>query len=84
MQLEKEDRAAGRKIMVPTLVLWSEGGIGRWGDVGNIWRDWIEQGMRVDGSGIGDGVGHWVAEEAPDIVAKEVTGFLESLGVKMR
>ena len=84
VQLQKEDQEAGRKIAVPTLVLWSLGGIGRWGDVGHIWKeDWVKEGVRVEGMGIGDAVGHWLAEEAPDVVTKQVTGFLGSLGMKM-
>ena len=85
VQLEKEDQAVARKIAVSTLVLWSEAGIGQWGDVGNTWKDdWVEEGVRVVGVGIGDKVGHWLAEEAPEVVLAEITGFLESLGVAMR
>ena len=85
VELEKEDQAAGRKIAVPTLLLWSEGGIGRWGDVGRIWKqDWIEEGVKVERAAIGNAIGHWLAEEAPEVVSKEVIGFLESLGVNMR
>ena len=85
VELEKEDQAAGRKIAVPILVLWREVGIGRWGDFGRIWKqDWIEEGVRVERTAIGHAVGHWLAEEAPEVVSKEVSGFLESLGVDMR
>jgi hypothetical protein len=66
------------------LVLWSMGGIGRWGDVGDMWKkDWVKDGVKVEGLGIGEDVGHYLAEEAPDIVMNRVTAFLESLGVKM-
>ena len=84
VQLHKEDREDGKKIAVPVLVLWSLGGIGSWGDVGEMWKkDWVKDGVKVEGLGIGDGVGHYLAEEVPDVVTNRVTGFLESLGVKM-
>ena len=82
VQLEKEDQVAERKINVPTLVLWSEAGIGRRSDVGKIWKeDWVEEGVRVEPMAIGDGIGHWLAEEAPEVVSRGILDFLGSLGV---
>jgi haloacetate dehalogenase len=69
---EEADRAAGRKIQAPTLVLWStrDDLPDRYGDPLAIWNDWA-----VDiRAGLIDS-GHHVAEEAPDDLAAELIDF---------
>jgi pimeloyl-ACP methyl ester carboxylesterase len=84
VKMQSEDQKAGRKIETATLVLWSLAGIGRWGDVGRIWeKEWIKEGIKVEGFGVGEGVGHYLAEEAPEVVGVKVAEWLGSLGVKM-
>ena len=67
------DRAAGRRIACPTLVLWS----GRddmedlYGDVLGVWRPWAED-LR---GGVIDS-GHHMAEEAPGQLAAALRAFL--------
>jgi haloacetate dehalogenase len=67
------DRAAGRKIGCPTLVAWSRHDDLEYlyGDVLEIWRDWADdlRGAVIDS-------GHHMAEQAPDQLATELTGFL--------
>ena len=71
---EEADRAAGRRVTCPTLVLWS----GRddledlHGDPRTIWADWttdLRGGRAIDS-------GHHMAEEAPEQLAGELTRFL--------
>jgi haloacetate dehalogenase len=71
---EEDDRAVGRRVTCPTLVLWS----GRddledlHGDPRTIWADWttdLRGGRAMDS-------GHHVAEEAPDELAAELRRFL--------
>jgi haloacetate dehalogenase len=71
------DRAAGRRIGCPTLVLWS-----RWddmallyGDVLGVWRAWADdlRGGEIDS-------GHHMAEEAPEELAAALLGFLAEVG----
>jgi haloacetate dehalogenase len=70
---ERADRAAGRRLPMPVLSLWSlrddlEELVG---DPRAVWRDWADD---VTGHGIDSG--HHMAEEAPDAVARAITDFL--------
>ncbi|WP_346622864.1 alpha/beta hydrolase [Blastococcus montanus] len=71
---EEADRAAGRRVTCPTLVLWS----GRddledlHGDPRTIWAEWatdVRGGVRIDS-------GHHMAEEAPDELVAALVPFL--------
>jgi haloacetate dehalogenase len=70
---DAEDRAAGRRIACPTLVLWStEDDMEQiYGDVVGVWRPWCRQ---VDGHGIKST--HHVAEQAPDDLVRSLLDFL--------
>lgn len=70
---EEADRAAGRRLAMPVLVLWSlrDDLEQLYGDPREIWRDWAD-----DVSGHGIDSGHHVAEEAPDDLATAVASFL--------
>jgi haloacetate dehalogenase len=60
-QLDEADRGK-RRIICPTLVLWSrQGELEDWYDVLAIWREWAND---VHGHGLD--CGHYLAEEAPD------------------
>jgi haloacetate dehalogenase len=70
---DEADRAAGRRIRCPVLVLWAAHyGPGDWCDVLEVWRDWAGdvRGRAVD-------CGHYLAEERPDEVAAELVRFLQ-------
>lgn len=55
------DKAEGRKIQCPLLVLWSDSGsIDDWYDIVEVWGEWADD---VRGSAIS--CGHYLAEEAP-------------------
>jgi haloacetate dehalogenase len=70
---EEADRAAGRRIRCPTLVLWSEYDDLEelHGDPRVIWRDWADD---VRGHSIASG--HHMAEEAPEHLAGVLGEFL--------
>lgn len=70
---ERADRAAGRRIEQPLLVLWStrDDLEDLYGDPLSIWQDWADN---VTGRGIDSG--HHVAEQAPDQLTKALTDFL--------
>lgn len=72
---EEEDRAAGRKIAAPTLVLWSERDDLEelYGDPLRIWRAWAD-----DPVGFGIDSGHHMAEEAAPAVADALARFFAS------
>ncbi len=71
--LDEADRAAGRRIECPVLALWSaRDELPTWFDVLQTWRGWAHD---VRGRGID--AGHFLAEEAPDEVARALLGFLD-------
>ena len=74
--LDDADRAAGRRIACPLLVLWgSRDGPGQQHDVLAIWRGWADdvRGRAID-------AGHYLAEEAPDQTFSELESFLSADG----
>ncbi len=75
-QDERADRAIGRRLTQPLLVLWTlrDDLEALYGDPLLIWRDWAED---VTGHGIDSG--HHVAELAPTELTSAVTKFLGPL-----
>jgi haloacetate dehalogenase len=73
-QHDDEDKAAGRKVSCPTLVLWAtEDDMEElYGDPLEIWKSWADD---LRGAPIESG--HHMAEEAPEAVASELLAFLE-------
>ena len=67
------DRAAGRRIACPTMVLWSrhDDMAELYGDVLAVWRPWATdlRGGEIDSA-------HHMAEEAPEQLAEELVRFL--------
>ena len=72
-EADAADRAAGRGIACPTLVLWaSRDDLGElYGDVEAVWRPWAAD-VRVESIDSG----HHMAEEVPDELARRLAGFL--------
>jgi haloacetate dehalogenase len=71
MTHDEADRAAGRRIAAPTLVLWgAQGRLEAWYDVLAIWRDWARdvRGRALD-------CGHYLPEERPREVVAELEAF---------
>jgi haloacetate dehalogenase len=70
---DEADRAAGRRITCPMLVLWSEHDVLEelHGDPVAIWRGWADdlRGGTIDS-------GHHMAEEAPEQLAEALAAFL--------
>lgn len=73
---EREDVAAGRRLRMPVLALWSlrDDLEDLYGDPLPIWRRWADD---IRGHGIDSG--HHMAEEAPDAVADAIIDFLTHL-----
>jgi haloacetate dehalogenase len=70
---EEADRAAGRRVTCPTLLLAAtEDDIGIHGDPEAIWRPWVAGPL----SAAPIHSGHHQAEEAPDEVARALAAFL--------
>jgi haloacetate dehalogenase len=71
------DRAEGRTIAAPTLMLWATGDdmADLYGDPLAVWREWAH-----DVSGRAIRSGHHIAEDAPAELADELTRFLSRRG----
>jgi haloacetate dehalogenase len=70
---DDQDRASGRQISCPLLLLWSAAGaLPRfYGDVPAVWRPWAK-----DLSGRGLDAGHFLVEDQPEQVAEELLRLL--------
>ena len=72
LEHDRADRAAGRRVRAPLLVLWGRHGvIERCFDALALWRDAADdvRGHALD-------CGHYIPEEAPDALADELERFL--------
>jgi haloacetate dehalogenase len=70
-ELDRTDKAAGRRIACPLLVLWGERRPERKSDQWlAVWREWAD---RVEGRPVQ--CGHFLAEERPDEIAAELERF---------
>jgi haloacetate dehalogenase len=72
---DEEDRAAGRRVACPLLVLWAtqDDLVELHGDVVEIWRGWADD---VRGRGIESG--HHIGEDAPEELARALLSFVRS------
>jgi haloacetate dehalogenase len=72
---DEEDRAAGRRIACPLLVLWAtrDDLVELHGDLLAIWRRWA-----ADVRGRGVESGHHIGEDAPEDLARELLAFVRS------
>jgi haloacetate dehalogenase len=70
---DRRDQRRGRRIRCPVLALWAgRDELARWFDVLEVWRGWADD---VTGRAIDSG--HFMAEERPDDIARELLGFFE-------
>ncbi len=74
LEHDRASRAAGHKIACPLLVLWgAKGKIGQWYDPLKIWSDYCTvapEGRALD-------TGHYLAEEDPDAVIRQLMSFFD-------
>jgi haloacetate dehalogenase len=74
LQHDQADLDAGRKLRQPLRVLWGEhGAVGRCFDVPALWREVADE---FDGRSVP--CGHYIAEEAPELLLAEAHSFLRS------
>ena len=75
---QESDQKEGKKVKVPTLVLYSATNLGRMHDVPSVWEKWV--GGEFKSEGIPDGIGHYLPEEAPETTAKHVIEWMDHVG----
>jgi haloacetate dehalogenase len=80
-QLDASDRAAGRRIGCPVLVLWGalDEGFAEADGPLDVWRRWAD---RIEGEGLP--AGHFIPEEAPSEVVAALERFLEPQSERSR
>lgn len=74
---QEEDQANGRKIKVPTLVLYSADYLGKMHDIESCWKPYMDAELQC--FAVPDGIGHYLPESAPDVVGPKVLGWLDKL-----
>lgn len=79
VKAQAEDQKEGRKIGCALLLIYSEGYIGKRYDVPGEWKDWVVEGVEVKSHALGDGVGHFAPEEAPEETAAAIGEWLKGL-----
>ncbi|KAF2711542.1 alpha/beta-hydrolase [Pleomassaria siparia CBS 279.74] len=82
IQLQEEDQKVGKKIKAPLLLLYSEGYLGSRYDVPKEWKDWVAEGVKLDSHAVGNDIGHFGAEEAPQESAQAIKEWLKRLGLE--
>ncbi|MEY4536547.1 MAG: hypothetical protein RJB10_294 [Pseudomonadota bacterium] len=71
---DRADVAAGRKLTQPLRVLWGDhGAVGKCFDVLALWRE-----RATDVSGVSLPCGHYIAEEAPQLLLAEALKFFKN------
>ncbi|CAJ2503429.1 Uu.00g108230.m01.CDS01 [Anthostomella pinea] len=81
-EAERGDREAGRGMGGLVYVVYSEGFLGRvHGASEEIWKGFVGDGGRLETHGVGEGFGHYLPEEAPEVVNGHIGRFLGELGV---
>jgi pimeloyl-ACP methyl ester carboxylesterase len=71
------DQKEGRKIDGNVLSVYSAEYLGRRYDLKKVWSEWISGKGSLEVLGIGGGVGHFVAEEAPGGTASAIISFYD-------
>lgn len=79
VEAQEKDQQEGRKIKVPLFLLYSADSIGSRYQFPDVWRDWVDEGVDIQHYGLGDGIGHFGAEEAPEESARVLGKWLEGL-----
>lgn len=79
VEMQEEDQKAGRKIPVPLFVLYSKTYIGSRYTFPDVWKEWVSEGVDIQHHALGDGIGHFGAEEAPEESAEVIGKWLKGL-----
>jgi pimeloyl-ACP methyl ester carboxylesterase len=81
VKAQREDQKAGRQIDVPVLLLYGKEYLGAKANVkvADAWAGWIEEQDLITEVALGDGVGHFVAEEAADETADALLKWIEKI-----
>jgi pimeloyl-ACP methyl ester carboxylesterase len=76
---QEADQKAGRKIHIPTLVLFSKSRLGATMDCAEVWKEWIAPGVDYEGIAVGEERGHYLPEEAYETVSEAMIKFIKKV-----
>jgi pimeloyl-ACP methyl ester carboxylesterase len=81
VKAQEEDQQVGRQIDVPVLLLYGKEYLGAKANVNvlDAWVSWTKDQSLITEVGLGDGVGHFVAEEAADETADALMKWIEKI-----
>lgn len=79
VKMQEKDQKEGRKIKCPVLLIYSESYIGGRYKFPDVWGEWVDEGVRTESCALGDGVGHFGPEEAPEESARAIGTWLKGL-----
>ncbi|KAF1945847.1 alpha/beta-hydrolase [Clathrospora elynae] len=79
VERDESNQKEGRKIGVPLLLLYSEGYIGSRYAFPDVWKEWVGDGVQIKSHALGDGIGHFGAEEAPEECAKVLLDWIKGV-----
>lgn len=82
VEAQERDQKEGRKIGVPLLLLYGKDFIGKRYDFVAVWKEWVNEGVKITDHGLKNGIGHFGIEEAPEECAKAICGWIKDLGVE--
>ncbi|RFU30462.1 hypothetical protein B7463_g5854, partial [Scytalidium lignicola] len=75
---QRKDQEQGRKLDIDTLLIYSDDYIGKRYNFEKVWSEWMGSG-KLNITPIGDGIGHFLAEEAPEKTTSTISLFYENV-----
>jgi len=78
---QTEDLKKGTKVEVPTLVMYSARNLGAVFDMKAVWGQYVAEGTDLQVVGVGNGIGHYLPEEAADEVGEKILQLMSGVGI---
>jgi pimeloyl-ACP methyl ester carboxylesterase len=79
VEAQERDQKEGKKISKPVLLLYGADFIGKRFDFAAVWREWVDEGVKITDHGLANGIGHFGAEEAPEECARVIGEWTKGL-----
>lgn len=80
---QEDDQQSNRKLKLDTLVSYSSKYLGSRYDLEEVWKEWHNGPGELRIQGLDGGVGHFVAEEAPEEISALITAFYNDVAKKL-
>ena len=73
---QEKDQKQGKKINIPTTVMFSKSRLGATQDVAAVWKDWVRSSVFYEGIAAEEGRGHYLPEESYEHVSEAMAAFV--------